>query len=327
MCVIEGDSEPLSSPNSNFDISRQEKLQNFHVKLESCGCNFQSFVAKESSDIVEFPVYCNNRACSNEGCIEHRHYLFKRNHEFQLQEMRSRIFKPKGWVFTGWRIPVHKLTRVFCQEKLSYLVKLLGVFSTTAFSVHMELKIKPPDSRYRNWTFYLHFHVVCGSINRLGVVRQRWGRQVKYESAIKEDALAFYVSKYASKTPYFDSPALRDSYHLLVYKTQMHRFSLSKKDCSLVDRNSDFYSYDLLVYEARACLYRDSYLNPKSKEKEFHPLLESGVGPPLDFDGLVDFDSRNGSINRDSLKFFKSNKVRPVSESDLDEFYGVGDYS
>ena len=73
---------------------------------------------------------------------------------------------------------------------------------------------------------------------------------------------------------------------MVVYKTQMHRFSISKiKAEAMLDILkpilNEFYPYAVLVAEAKSCCRRDSYLNYKQDEKIYHPLLEP---PPCAFD-------------------------------------------
>jgi len=114
-------------------------------------------------------------------------------------------------------------------------------------------------------------------------MRSLWGRVVKYEGAISPDNVATYVSKYASKTPNFQNSDYNQNwYHLTVYKTQMHRFSISKNDTELCPdilkpAPSGFYPYSLLLAEAISCYKRDSYLNAKSDEKLYHPLLDNST--------------------------------------------------
>ena len=70
--------------------------------------------------------------------------------------------------------------------------------------------------------------MVSGGIRNLEKVREMWDRQIRYEVAIWPMNLGFYVAKYASKSPIFDNEVLREYYHCLVYKTQMHRYSIKK---------------------------------------------------------------------------------------------------
>jgi hypothetical protein len=260
--------QALSPPSSNFCFSDIEKLDNFHVKSRNCGRYNQTFVSSSNSELIEFPIYCNNRSCNNEGCKEHRGYLFNRNHMGQISHVDDNIRKPKGWVFTGWVFPVPSNSfevdniRRFLQEKLIYLYRLLTVFSLTAFSVHMEIKPYPQGHKNEG-KMYVHFHVVSGYINKLRVVRQRWKRQILAEDAKAIENLNRYVSKYASKTPYFDSEYTQEMYHLLVYKLHMHRFSIGKKDCVLSVRScGHFIPYSLLEWEVFTALKNDRFYHP-----------------------------------------------------------------
>jgi len=192
---------------------------------------------------------------------------------------------PKGWVFTGWVLNTWDSDKfkAFAREKmlkLYHILKDTKFGATTGFSIHMELKFN------EDGTVYLHFHVVMGGIKcKISTMRSLWGRVVKYETAIFPDNVASYVSKYASKTPKFqNSDFNQDWYHLTVYKTQMHRFSISKNEA---EKNPDilkpapggFYPYSLLVSEVKWENFKDSYLNYKQDEKIYHPLLEPPPPP------------------------------------------------
>jgi hypothetical protein len=124
---------------------------------------------------------------------------------------------------------------------------------------------------------YLHFHVVSGGIRNLGEVQRLWGRVIKYQVAIHPMHLGFYVAKYASKSPVFDDDVIREYYHCLVYKTQMHRYSIKKLE---VCRYSDFIPMNVLRFEIRGALYRDSYLNPMSNNRYYFAFFNKGVKPP-----------------------------------------------
>lgn len=197
--------------------------------------------------------------------------------------------KPKAWVFTGWVLHTWDVDdfSAFAREKmlkLFHILKDTKFGATTEFSIHMEIKFNNDGS------VYLHWHVVMGGIKcRISTMRTLWGRVVKYEQAISKMAVASYVSKYASKTPDFiGSEFNQDWYHLVVYKAHMHRFSVSKnKAMESVPKpeKSFYYSYNALVSEAKFS-YWDSYLNPKSDENYYHPLLEPPPEKPkrnLDF--------------------------------------------
>jgi len=198
-------------------------------KLTTCGTAFKEYYSLQQQKMVDFPLHCNNRSCTNPECKKHRGYLFTKEHRPQINFIDDNTKRPKAIIFTGWvfKQPTNsqqiEYIRKFAQTKMVYLCLLLQTFSLTPYSVHMEFKLKP------NGNIYLHYHVVAGYINRLKLVRQRWGRQILYEDAHNIDNLNYYISKYASKTPYFHQPQIQQIYHLLVYKTQMHRFSERKQ--------------------------------------------------------------------------------------------------
>jgi len=268
----------LSSPNRNslfFTSSQTAILDNFYAKYGACGSTSIEFVNKYSSDVFCVPVTCDNRACANPVCQDHRKYKFQKQHGGQEHALQKSMTKPKGWVFTGWRYPVEYFTRDFCRAMFLKLFHLLNVQSLTEFSIHMELKL------YGDGTAYLHFHVVCGGLRDFRYTQKRWGRYIKYETAIKPENLGEYVSKYASKTPKFFSEYQRSCYHLLVYKLYMHRFSAKAE---MLQVESDFLNVDLLFLECQRACYSDSYLNPDTKKGYLMAILEHTDHPP-DFRG------------------------------------------
>jgi len=287
--------EPLSSPYRNFSFSESEKIDSLNSRMERCGSDFKEYV----SPLGEFkvlPVHCDNRACDKPECQKHRLYKYRRKHSGQINILNRSMRKPKAWVFTGWKFPIEKLDRSFCRKKLVFLFKLLKSLSVSEFSVHMEVKVYPKNHRDFG-RGYLHFHVVSAGFKDLRFIRKRWGRQVRYEEAIKPESLGYYVSKYASKTPFFDFEPYRWYYHLLVYKTQMHRFSC-KPDDSFV--KSDWVCLDSAINEARNCLYRSSYLNVNNRmsDKNKGSLLYFKIlEPPPKSNGLDDFGLEFIKIN------------------------------
>jgi len=128
-------------------------------------------------------------------------------------------------------------------------------------------------------TAYLHFHVVSGGIHNLKHLRFLWGRQIKFEYAIKPDSLAYYISKYSSKTPYFPSEKHLQEYHLAVYKTRMHLFSSNVKN---IKSPSEYVILDHVIDKIRRELYSTSYLNPRNSstwsnrkaKRYYHPFIE-----------------------------------------------------
>ena len=78
----------------------------------------------------------------------------------------------------------------------------------------------------------MHLHVLSGGILNLRLVINRWKYIIKYQTAISPIYLARYVSKYASKTPYFPNKIAFFEYATAVYKLQMHRFQTKIKAIS-----------------------------------------------------------------------------------------------
>ena len=276
-----------SSPLLVTLLSENEKLDNFHAKINVCGTTFIDIVGGQNTNIISVPVYCNNRGCTNKGCQKHRGELFRKEHFQQQQAITKSMNRPKGWVFTGWVLHTWDSDKIkaFTRKKmlkLHHILKDTKFGATTEFSIHMELKFN------EDGTVYLHWHVVMGGINcKIKTMRSLWGRVVKYEGAIAPSNVTSYVSKYASKTPnFYNSDFNQDWYHLVVYKTQMHRFSISKIESESMDgilkpAPSGFYPYSVLLAEAMSCYMRDSYLNYKTDEKIYHSLLEPPPITPL----------------------------------------------
>ncbi|PNX49390.1 MAG: hypothetical protein BV457_01945 [Thermoplasmata archaeon M9B1D] len=272
---------PLGSPNRNFihlDEKSSQKIDYLYEKMASCGSEFREYLSQEGEHKV-LPVYCDNRSCDKPECKEHRLYKYRKEHQGQINVLNKSMRKPKGWVFSGWKIPINELDRTFCRKKLVFLFNLLKVFSVSEFSVHMEIKVYPKTHKDFGMA-YLHFHVVSGGLKDLHFIRKKWGRQIKYETAIRPKSLGYYVSKYASKTPIFDYEPNRWYYHLLVYKTQMHRFSCKPEDSIKV--GSEWVCLDVVLSEVKRELYRYSYLNPanslrrnKKGRLQYFKILES----------------------------------------------------
>ena len=115
----------------------------------------------------------------------------------------------------------------------------------------------------------------------LRFIRKKWDRQISFQYAIKPKTLGYYVSKYASKTPFFDYETNRQYYHLLVYKTQTHRFSCKPEN--IVLPYSDWGCLDAVSYEVKRALYRDSYLNPNARNRYYFEYLEPKPDPTKTF--------------------------------------------
>jgi len=264
----------ICSRSSNFTFEQQKILENLYEKMEKCGLETYNMIGMVDGlvKLAELPVYCNNRSCTEEGCKEHRGYLYKRNHLPQINSLRNGIEKPKAYVFTGYNIEykTHDIENIrkFCRSRMVYLYRLLSDLSRTEFSVHMELKLYPKGHE-KYGKAWLHFHVVSGYID-VHKARSRWKRVVKYEQALKFENIERYISKYASKVPFFQESDDRDFYHLVVYKTQMHRYSMALKDCEKINRQQNWYLEDLLEKE----LF-NSYKREAEREDSFTPYYEN----------------------------------------------------
>lgn len=263
----------LSSPNRNFILSTQSnnsKIDNLYRKLAVCGTTSTEFVNIYNADILDLPIYCDNRCCGNPDCKKHRLYKFQKTHGGQELALQKSMRKPKGWIFTGYKMPIENLTTDFCRGQFLKLFHILKKQSLTEFSIHMEIKLNSDG------TAYLHFHCVMGGLKDFRFTEKLWGRHIRYELAIRPKELAYYVSKYASKTPIFYSEFQMVHYHQLVYKTQMHRFSCNDR----IHLRSEWIPMELLRSEALSCCYRTSYLNPNSKKHHYYELLENYDRPP-----------------------------------------------
>lgn len=263
-----------------MEINQLYLLDKIQSKKSSCGTLSREFINAQTGESKLFPVYCDNRSCTNPCCKEHRGYKYSKHHAGQIFALSESIISPKAWVFTGWVLPLSDLTREFIQSKMLKLVKLLRQFSTTEFSVHMEIKIKSDNLAY------LHFHAVSGSIDKLGLVRKLWGRQIKYETALTQSGLSKYISKYASKCPTYFSQSDEDHYTLLVYKTQMHRFSPKASKCQTTTL---WYDAEQLKREmisallcSRGCSFGPNIRHDQWRYSNFIPYLDHP--PPDDSD-------------------------------------------
>lgn len=233
---------PLRSPFRNFTFDNYPALRNLSAKLSNCGVDSATLISKVTGEVKSVTLYCDNRMCLNPLCQSHRLYKYRSEHHFQIDALNKNMRKPKAWVFTTSRLP-YPIDRGYCQKRLLKLVDLLDkkrhrkFGSNSLFSAHMEIKLNA-DS------WYLHFHVVSGGISNLRFVRQRWGYQIKYEDAINPGDLSYYVSKYASKVPYFPNRMAYLEYGSAVHKLQMHRFSatappdLRESEWVIIDRKS-----------------------------------------------------------------------------------------
>lgn len=292
-------SEPLSSPLTGTFTFQYEKIIE---KVDNCGSVFDEYYAPSGLRRI-LPIHCDNRICENDECKQHRLYKYMHTHYGQIAILNEDMRSPKAWVFTGWVVSIASFDRHFAQSKLLQLFKLLSnskFGSLSHFSVHMELKVYP--EHHKNYGFvYLHFHVVSGGLKDLRMCRRLWGRQIKYEQAINPNELGFYVSKYASKTPKFPDEEHRFHYARIVYKLQMHRFSVGQSDLT----KSGWVSLSQIEREVYSTLYRDSYLNPKnsstyknksSKRYYFKFLEPRDDPPPLSQDDIDFINSQDAPI-------------------------------
>jgi hypothetical protein len=280
----EGKKGSLCPPYRNFILSDHENtLERFHEKVQKCGQELNEYVDRQTNELVTFPIYCDNRSCDNPECKDHRLYKYKKEHGGQIEVLQKTMNKPKGWVFSGWVIPYEDYDRRMIQDKLIELYRLLSHVkygSVTEFSIHMELKTYGVG--HKNYgCVYLHFHVVCGGLKDLRYVRHVWGRQIRYEDAIRPEDLAHYVSKYASKTPHFATCVDQDVYHVMTYKLQMHRFSVTCERFEKMDGR--YILMDVLIHECKKAVYRDSWLCPDSRKNYYFAILDDRppTGPKL----------------------------------------------
>lgn len=183
---------PSYRNNSILDYGLLSKINERKVK---CGLENREFYNTEKSQFVEYPIYCDNRSCIK--CKKHKLYQFRKNHSLQIITLNKSMKNPRAWIFTGWVLPIEELTKEFLREKVKLLVRLIKQFSSSEFSVHIEIKIREDGSTY------LHFHVVSAYIKNIRLVAKLWNRKVVNKLALKPKNLGFYVSKYASKVPLY----------------------------------------------------------------------------------------------------------------------------
>ena len=236
-----------------------EKLNNLYQKLEKCGKEKIEYLNPEN-EIVELVSYCDNRCCKNKGCKSHRFYQYMKKHNEQIQLLNKTMRKPKAWIFTGYKKDLSDFTRKFLRQNLIDLYKIVDSYALTEFSIHMELKLN------NDGTAYLHWHVVCGGfVKDIRFLMKIWKRKIRYEQAIKPKELGFYVSKYTMKSPKFQSNVDLELYHLLVYKTQLSRFSIVNE---VENSNNGWYSLDGLRREIN-----DSYRYGKLSKSTRYNLV------------------------------------------------------
>jgi hypothetical protein len=298
--MVFNDFEPqnrsLSPPYRNNSFLDLDLLAKINEKKSKCGTENREFYNIIKNEFENYPIYCDNRSCVK--CKDHKLYQFRKNHSLQIVALNKSMKNPRAWVFTGWVLPVEELTKEFLRSKVKLLVRLLKQFSSSEFSVHMEIKLK------ENGFAYLHFHVVSAYIEQIRLVSKLWHRKVRNEEALHHENLGFYVSKYASKVPLFSTPKIEQYYTLLVYKEKMNLFSsrVAKgesdktfdKECEIVSYVCDFTCNNLKDIYDRT--YRTKCRNQKKEiELEKPPpkyylteLLEKEVEQALMRDSWID---------------------------------------
>lgn len=213
-------------------LSKYPDFSLLYSKLVNCGHGtvfLQDKVTRDSLDIV---IHCDNRVCQRPACKKHRQYKFRKEHSGQVCQMMKSIRRPKAWIFTSPRLS-YPIDRKYISDERKRVRELLDIRkhdnygSVTDFSIHTE--VKPGES-----SWYLHHHVVSGGIKNLGVVRELYGFQIKYEYAISKSGIEAYMSKYASKVPefhllgvdYLTRLYIVMEYFSAVYKAEMHSYGV-----------------------------------------------------------------------------------------------------
>lgn len=274
--IIDGNEDLNKSPYyKDLFLDNFAMIVDKKERLEECGSQKVELVRIDPVKVFEKPLYCDNRFCDDTDCQTHRRYKYIKEHFGQIVHLKRTIEKPKGYVATGWKIPLHCLDRDFIKEKSKLLFNLLKKYSGTEFSMHLEIKVYPRcnenGNRNKNYGMcYIHYHIVSGFIDIKGI-QDEWGRKVRYEKAIKPHSLDWYVSKYASKTPFFDDDCLRDYYIVYTFKLIMHRYSVKKLD---IRKDTNFILMENLIRDVKRELYKSSYKNAKSSDKYFFAILE-----------------------------------------------------
>lgn len=241
-------------------MTKNINLSDIYSKIDECGSKTAHLIHLNGLEL-DLPIYCDNRSCSNPKCKEHRQYQFLKNHADQISITQKSMNKPKAWVFTLPR-QSYPINRNYIRSKFLKLKHILDKQSLTNYSIHLEIKLNDSD-------YYPHFHATLGGVKDLRFTRKLWGFQIKYQSAIKLKALTDYITKYASKTPYFLTDYHRELYLLATYKLQMHKFS-AKHNPLLFQRTQQWYMYDFLVNEI---------INAYSNDLYYHPFLENKPPP------------------------------------------------
>ena len=238
---IEHGSIPLSSPLGTSTFTSGEnvfsglyygELKSVFERISNCGSGRLHLINKETMEEKIVPQYCDNRVCKNSACQIHRGMKFRAAHYHQIKTIEDKTRKPKAWVFTTPKKPycVNEdgsidIDKEFVLARMRLLRDLLNVKkhrkygSITPWSAHMEIKL------HRD-SWYLHFHVVSGSIENIRLVRHLWGYMILSEPARAIRNVSYYVSKYASKVPKLINFVYALAYLRVVYKTKMHEFGV-----------------------------------------------------------------------------------------------------
>lgn len=231
-----GTSPSTPVPDGDYELFYDE-LKTVFEKIYNCGSGWSCCVNVETGEERRFTNCCDNRICLNPVCKKHRGDKFRSDHDYQVRCIEKNVRKAKAFVFTTpkWYFPfaVADFKR-FAKERMVLLRDLLNIKkhpkygSKTFGSIHMEIA-----KDEKGW--YLHFHVVCGFIENLELVRLLWNAQIRYEAAKSVKDVSGYVGRYASKTPllYGFNDAL--AYLYVVYKLKMHDFIV---ECSPDGRRS-----------------------------------------------------------------------------------------
>jgi len=227
-----GTSKSVSVPEGDFDLYYGE-LKNIFDRISNCGYGKLYLIHKETMEEKVVDQFCDNRVCKNPKCKEHRGMKFRACHFHQIKMIETEVRKPKAWVFTTkkWYFPFSvENFKKFSQTRMKLLRDLLNIKkhrkygSITPYSIHMEIKKDKDGGVPDGW--YLHFHVVSGSIENIRLVRHMWGYVIRSEPAKAIRSVSWYVSKYASKVPKLFNFTDAIAYLRVVYKTKMHDFGV-----------------------------------------------------------------------------------------------------
>ncbi len=251
------DKSSLCSPlgtfvNLEYIFETYPVVKRIFDKISRCGIIYPEFLNIKTLDTINIKAFCDNRVCKNPECQKHRLLKFMKEHMYQIFDIQKDMRKPKAWIFT---VPHKKypIDRKYCMNKLKFLFYLLSkdkhssFGSSSLFSVHMEIK-----SSVNSW--FLHFHIVSGGITNLRFIKKKWKYMIRYQVAISPKQLSRYVSKYASKTPFFPNKLAFFEYAQAVYKLQMHRFSTKIKKSKIV---SDWVLIGISGYSKSNDLFSD----------------------------------------------------------------------